>query len=635
MSPRINLHCVIPQRANETLRESASAAAEDRRQHEAAALALRRKEDERGAGEAAAREEAEAELHVLRAELESSRASKEEARANLLAVAAACREAEAKARELQEHRRVLAREVKASRAEQRRLSASLACATRAATAAAATAAAATAAKAATAANAKAHAAAGDCYRLPSSVGSVAGDEARKVEVGRGGGGEGRGEGAARRAVGGGKGASESKTNDVGDEAGGERHHGEGKGDCLGSSSPGGEGGTEAVQKNETEREEVFGPTPTHSGVKPGEIEASSSSSTVNGTSGPVSAGADEEGGFLSPPSPQPLPPPADLRASTRGSERGVGGENGATSPEAGSPGLRKGGSDSDSCGSGGDCSRSGRRRDSELDPSPSPSSDTAATSPAGLVASGSSGEETPAWSNVGVGDNGGDVNEEGGHGREMTGRADEIVAEGGTLSVDRRSLCIGANVGASVGTGAQERLKSADPAPPAASPSEASLVGESSRFVNQMVQTFSAGLRESRRARRTPLLGSLDDGSDAGDAVEEEEEEGEDNGDVTDGVDGDSRHFTAPGEEAGKEGDEGDEEDEDEERKCGAWSAWSTAVVPRYGPVAVAVKQGSGARARAEGELVGREEGVVCVQSPSGSGGEGGGVEGEGSLSGR
>lgn len=75
------------------------------------ALRLRDEERDRAAREAALRSDLGEELERLRAELEESRAGRDEARANLGVVAAACREAEAKAKELQEHRRVLAREV--------------------------------------------------------------------------------------------------------------------------------------------------------------------------------------------------------------------------------------------------------------------------------------------------------------------------------------------------------------------------------------------------------------------------------------------------------------------------------------------------------------------------------------------
>ncbi|CAN0099270.1 unnamed protein product, partial [Laminaria digitata] len=537
-------------RANEALRESASAEAEHRRQHEAAALTLRRQEHERVAGEAAARKEVEAELQALRAELEGSRAGREEARANLGAVAAACREAEAKARELQEHRRVLAREVKASRVEQRRLSAALACATRAATAAAATAAAATAT------------AAGDRCRSSSLVGSVAGDGACKAQVARGG-VEGEGGG-----IGGGGG-------------GGERGGGGGKES---------ESENELYDKNETEKAEVLGLTPTRDAVKSGKVDDSSSIS-ADATRPPVFAGADLEGDLLpssSPPSRKLRPPSLDLLRAPSG---GVGGESGATSPEAGSPGLLEGGGRR---GSGGSCGSGGRRRESEWSPSPSPRSfnTAAAYSPAGTGggASGSVGAEASGWLNVAVSGGGGGNGTEG-HGCGVTGRA-EIIEEDEALALDRRSLCLGADVetgvGAGVGAGrGRGRLESADRAlPMVGSPSETGLVGESSRFVNQMVQTFSAGLRESRRARRTPLLGSLDDGSNHGDAateVKEEEEEEEDDdggvtdGCVTDGVDGDSRHFAAPEEEEREEDEEEEEEDEDEGRGGGgAWSAWST-----------------------------------------------------------
>lgn len=98
--------------ANAALRERQTVAAEQHRKGLAEALQLRDRERDRAAGEAALRSDLEAELRHLRAQLEESRAGWEEARTNLGVVAAACREADAKSRELQEHRRVLAREVR-------------------------------------------------------------------------------------------------------------------------------------------------------------------------------------------------------------------------------------------------------------------------------------------------------------------------------------------------------------------------------------------------------------------------------------------------------------------------------------------------------------------------------------------
>ncbi|CAN0452437.1 unnamed protein product, partial [Ectocarpus sp. 8 AP-2014] len=180
--------------ANEALREKEALADGRRRRDVAEALQLRDQERERAEGEASLRSDLEAELQRLRGWLADSRAGTEEARVNLGVVAAACREAEAKSRELQEHRRVLAREVKASRAEQQRLSAALSCATTAAAAAAATAAAAKAeASAANAAAAAASAAAssGSRDRSSSAASSAAEDLGGEV-AGRGEGEEGTG-----------------------------------------------------------------------------------------------------------------------------------------------------------------------------------------------------------------------------------------------------------------------------------------------------------------------------------------------------------------------------------------------------------------------------------------------------------
>ncbi|CAM9148372.1 unnamed protein product, partial [Scytosiphon promiscuus] len=114
---------------NKALREREALAVERRQREVEDALQLGDRERERADEEEALRSDLEVELQHLRAQLSESRAGWEEARTNLGVVAAACREADAKSRELQEHRRVLAREVKASRAEQRRLSAALSCAT--------------------------------------------------------------------------------------------------------------------------------------------------------------------------------------------------------------------------------------------------------------------------------------------------------------------------------------------------------------------------------------------------------------------------------------------------------------------------------------------------------------------------
>lgn len=98
--------------ANEALREKETLADDRRRRDVAEALRLRDQERERAEGEVSLRSDLETELQRLREQLADSRAGREEARVNLGVVAAACREAEAKSRELQEHRRVLAREVR-------------------------------------------------------------------------------------------------------------------------------------------------------------------------------------------------------------------------------------------------------------------------------------------------------------------------------------------------------------------------------------------------------------------------------------------------------------------------------------------------------------------------------------------
>ncbi|CAM9148451.1 unnamed protein product [Scytosiphon promiscuus] len=154
----------------------------------------------------------------------------------------------------------------------------------------------------------------------------------------------------------------------------------------------------------------------------------------------------------------------------------------------------------------------------------------------------------------------------------------------------QRATLIAGEEGSSSSDGAASPLRpptAAAEAPASPSTSLAAAFGESSslRF-NQMVQSLSAGLRESRKARRTPLLGSLDDDDDddggggggGGELCAAVVDADEDDGGVTDGTgtdgtgtdSGDSHHdsisiTTTKAVTGMTRRDSG-----------GAWSAWST-----------------------------------------------------------
>lgn len=475
---------------NEALREEANVAAEQSRRDAEAARNLLRQEQERLAEETAAHGNVEEELCALRRELDEARAGREEARANLGVVAAACREAEAKSRELQEHRKVLAREVKSSRAEQRRLSAALACATTAATAAAATVAATSVAS-------------GNRDRSSSGVSWAGGDAPRTCK---------------RR-----EGGVEERSGEVLEEVGGEMPRAEEGRTCSSEPSTSGDDSETAKEKpSET------GETPAFDRLQ-GSLQHASVDFSSDGLD-PLARVCDGEAVTASPwLRPSSLDDPG---ASMKAKER-AGGESGATSPEAGSPGLstRTDGGEQHLTSLWNSLSLSSRN---PVDPS--------AVEARPLVA-----EDTPNCTSVGVHDSGG--------GGSASSKTMESAECGGEEAVLAQSLRLG------MGAGLCGQAGVSGSSAELASSSAAAVAAESSRL-NQMMQSFSSGLRESRRARRTPLLGSLDCDGDSDDLET-------DDGGVTDGTDGDSRHDATRG-----RGDRG------------GWSTWSTVGGSSHGLVA-------------------------------------------------
>lgn len=189
-----------------------------------------------------------------------------------------------------------------------------------------------------------------------------------------------------------------------------------------------------------------------------------------------------------------------------GAESAGGTESGATSPETESPGLFPPGavSESGSVGNGGD----GEAVVSATHRPPSSPSSSGSVADAQLAlaerSANSASKEATAKIDEPRGTESPDSAEGAGEGREKEGERSSLHSSGrsGADALGDSGRCAAA---------AAEAVKT--PASPSAS--LAATVGESSslRF-NQMVQSFSAGLRESRRARRTPLLGSLDDDHD-------------------------------------------------------------------------------------------------------------------------
>lgn len=426
---------------NASLTEELDVAIENRRRDAAAALNLLNQERQRVAEETAARKALEDKMRDLLVELDETRAEREEARVNLGVVAAACREVGAKSRELQEHRRILAREVRALRLEQHRLSAALSCATTAASAAAATVAATNAASS------------GNRGRSSSAMSWTVGDVARETEARMPG---------------------------------------------LVSSDNG-----------------VVAPLVNKNGASNEKPSSGDADTAIRDPAGP-SMGRKAENSrceemgrevgdmSLGTMAVQPWFRLSSLDAPT--SSSGGAGDltnagSGATSPEVGSPGLCLHNRQSSRCLA------------SHWPPSPSPlitSRDASAP-----VSDNQTLEETgtPTTKSFGNEDNLGDVQQlQSMTKRDVVGSEITQPADLGNMESSRDSSGLNAS-----------RLSLSSSTHP----------GES-RF-NQMVQTISAGLRESRKARRTPLLGLLDSESVAGDAEL-------DDGGVTDGTDGDSRH---------------------------------------------------------------------------------------------
>lgn len=407
-------------------------------------------------------------------------------------------------------------QVKASRAEQKRLSAALSCATTAAAAAAATAAAAT--KVANSANAMATT--GDQEVLSPTAGCAAGDDGVSYQVaadqaqGREGGAEQGGGGRE----GGGPVTSGVETSMEGPLSH-EGQQGEGFGEefVAQAETPGG-GPTQslAVQRSTSSSSE-------NEAVPGAEVSEDDATTSVTAV-----AASDTAPLWVRPSS---LDVPGELMRQGEGEDSAGGTESGATSPETESPGVFPAEvSESGSVRNGGDDerTRSGTHR---LPSSPS---------------SGSLADPLKQYSSdFDARESNKKIDEP--RGAELPDSAEGgEKEEGSSSSHDGRS---GAIIEPENGSGrcaaaAAETAKT--PASPSAS--LAAAVGESSslRF-NHMVQSFSAGLRESRRARRTPLLGSLDDTDDDDDHPGGFADLGDDDGGGTDGTgndEGDTRHDT-------------------------------------------------------------------------------------------
>lgn len=520
------------------------AAAQLREQDAADALNLLKQEQKRADDEAAACRTAKDDLALLRRELEEARARAEEARGNLGVVAAACREAEAKNRELQEHRRVLAREVKASRAEKRRLSAALACATTAAAAAAAT----------VEISRSASDSVGDGGPNPGTVGSgdenVLSSEEMTRRAARGGGDCGRGGGD-----GGDVGASDDcgiatkgdpmvgggvrteSTDDI-EESSAKYTPNEGDGDgdmercraLLG----GAEGASDSFEVQSPNQQD----DPEES-CRVGSVE----STEKNGQGSQYSGGSHEHGqecaegsgcvrcrksndectssdmGHALPPR-RPSILCLDRNSSntvtsrTDPDEKTPRADTGVISSDA-SPSVRNSGvSGGSDCGGGdyhqilfpGETKGSAAEAADAMKPF-GVSTATASISSGGDDGDGSDDTSISPWRRT--------------RGPMVEGAQSDVPAsgggDGGAVKYDDR--------GSFVGSPLSSPLVAAAGSP-----------GTESRF-DAIVQSFSAGLRESKMSRRRPLLGSLDDASD---------HDGEHDDGPTTG-DGDSRHDLAEG----------------------------------------------------------------------------------------
>ncbi len=435
-------------------------------------------------------------------------------------------------------------QVKASRAEQKRLSAALSCATKAASTAAATAAAATAA--ATAATTAASETAVKQDRLSTVASCAAGNGGTKEVVSVDAGGEREG----------GEGGGEGEGGGSGESCGGRSTRKAvvtGNDGCSRVPSP-----CTRQQGAESSEDETAEGNPTHS---PGEGSAARRCTSSDereetpvtvvcedgaepGVAAAAAASADP-----APPSvlPSPLSPPGPSLQQGAG-EGSAGGTRGAVSLGIEVPGTVGGGDDGE------------RPALEQLSPPHSLNSSLVergrasavlAGSPSAraggsLVLASSKGGEGVDADSDGVRETGSRKNS-GGEGKEGGNVDGSTPLHGDTTAAHAAE---GSSHAAAATTDASAAAAAAAEAPASPSASLTAAFAESSslRF-NQMVQSFSAGLRESRRARRTPLLGSLDDGDDdaSGLGAGAANDTGEDDGGVTDGTGtdgGDSRHDT-------------------------------------------------------------------------------------------
>lgn len=571
-----------PQITNDALREEVDATTHLRRRDAAAALELLNQERQRVTKETMANGQLQAEVRALKLELEQNRADSLEARANVGVVAATCRKAEAKTRELQEHRRVLAREVKASRVEQRRLSAALACATTAASAAAATA----------AANATTSPSFRNVRRTrsPSAVSRRPGEGEKDVsaEVHR------RGEGIEARGrdkVGFVEGGGDALCTAEKEER-----------DCAGiSKRPNGSANDNPFET--IEGRDISGrmddvSDPSRAGAMEARDGNNSNADSASALESSIFCGAlevcsvvCEDGAMTGDAAMSAWVRPASLDAFATSSSLGSeeerrSGTSGATSPEGISPAF---------------CGRINCANDGERQPRSQPwdSSPLSKESQTYRRAEGSvsfredfgcakararddterDGSERILTAKLVLRNGGGSENEHNdgyvhdGRGNDDTGgelrRSKSLGIGGGSVTRVRGATGEGDHI---LGLSRSSQPGPASPVAAAVSQSTATLqapmavVEESSRL-NQMVQSFSAGLvrQSSRRRRRKPLLGSLDLDSDVGvksDPPGEGEGEGDHDNDTAgspDGTGGDSRRDSEQG-----------------QRDRGSWSAWST-----------------------------------------------------------
>lgn len=468
--------------------------------------------------------------------------------------------------------------MKASRAEQRRLSAALSCATTAAAAAAATAAAAKA-EAAAANNAIAAAAASSGNRDRSSSAASSAAEDLRGEVA-------------------GCGQKEEGTGRVGEENGEDVERPSG-GEALTLPPHEGQLGEERSVTHavvEMAAETPDGGGSVHSGgdggrerVAPGSLEATEEtlSDSAMAQTAPVvwvrPSSLDVAG--------------VNSRRQGGGQESTGGFESGATSPEEGSP-VFPGKDACEGVGDGGVSGGSGegwsgsRPDDGGFGGGPTVGEEGPSRCSNGRFASSKSPSPPAAGGGVGFGEKEGEELEEegcadggvedGGDKKEEEGEEDARARSSSPPPPSTRGGSNPPGTGVESGGGGSDR--SSSPAATAAATAEAlaAAFGESSSLrLNQMVASLSAGLRETRKARRKPLLGHLDDEDEGDDcdggglnagAPPPVSPDEDDDGGVTDGTGtdgGDSRHdpnATTATTTTRKNSGGGN----------GAWSAWST-----------------------------------------------------------